>query len=235
MSESSAAGVERLRTALGKARTELSPQDRWRTALVMALYAGNLEEAEHVILEARRELLLVNALDEIVAPAMRDIGTLWQRDEITIADEHLATFVAYRLLAGVAAELRTAAPGSRDTVLLATPQPERHAVGLMMVYDLLRGAGYTTVCLGAGVPRSSLIAALERHRPALVGLSATMAFPAELEETIESVFAVLPAVQVVIGGAAAEILPPRACVHLVPLLTDLLDAVDVALRGKREP
>jgi methanogenic corrinoid protein MtbC1 len=233
MAERPEAGEQRLRTALGAARTGLSQQDRWRTALVMALYAGNLEQAKRVVHAAARDLAPVTVLDEVLAPAMHDIGALWERDQITIADEHLATFVVERLIAEISSRLEVAEPASRDCVLLATPTPERHAAGLLMAYDVLRGAGFDTICLGVGVPRPALIAALHRHRPALVGLSATMPSLADLTETVDAVLEALPGAQVLIGGAAAAAAAPRARVHHVVRLADLVETAERALAPER--
>ena len=209
MGEPSAADEPRLLSALAARRSELTQQDRWRTALVLALYAGDLDRASQVVQSAARNIPPVTVLDDVLAPAMHDIGALWEHDEITIADEHLATFVLHRLLADLYPAFHVAPPASRDTVLLATPEPERHTAGLLMAHDVLRGAGYETACLGGGVPEPALVAALERHRPALVGLSATMPFASELEQTVESVFRVLPGARVLIGGAAAHALAPK--------------------------
>ncbi|MBA3407506.1 MAG: cobalamin B12-binding domain-containing protein [Solirubrobacterales bacterium] len=233
MIESREPSEQRLRSAMGAARTDLSQQDRWRTALVMALYAGNLEQAKRVVHAAARDVEPVTVLDEVLAPAMHDIGALWERDHITVADEHLATFVIQRLLAEMSSQLKVAEPGSRETVLLATPTAERHAAGLLMAYDVLSGAGYETICLGVGVPRAALVAALARHRPALVGLSATMPFAAELMETVDAVLEALPTVQVLLGGAAAAAAPRHARVHHVPLLAELVQTAERALAGGR--
>ena len=227
------AGEQRLRNALGAARTGLSQQDRWRTALVMALYAGNLEQAKRVAYAAARDVDPVTVLDDVLAPAMHDIGALWERDQITIGDEHLATFVIQRLIAEISPRLEVAEPASRDVVLLATPTPERHAAGLLMAYDVLRGAGFDAVCLGVGVPRPALVAALHRHRPALVGLSATMPFLAELTGTVDAVLEALPGAQVLIGGAAAAVPAPRARVHHVRRLVDLIETAERALGAAR--
>ncbi len=232
MAEPPPPSAPKVRAALSSLRAELSQQDRWRTALVMAFYTGDLDRATRVVRDAARDVGPVTVLDEVLAPAMHDIGALWERNEITVADEHLATFVLHRLLAEVSSTLVVAAPASRDTVLLATPSPERHTAGLLMANDVLQGAGYATVCLGPGVPESALVAALDRHRPALVVLSATMPFAAELGETVDSVFEVLPPAQVIIGGAAAGILPSRAGVHLEHGVAHLLETAERALERR---
>ena len=50
----------------------------------------------------------------------------------------------------------------------------RHVVALRMVSNLLSGAGYWIVMLGADVLAEALVASVVRHRPDVVCLSATM-------------------------------------------------------------
>ena len=58
--------------------------------------------------------------------------------------------------------------------MLATPAGELHVVALRMVGNLLRGAGYDVVMLGADVPADSLGAAARRHDVDVICLSATL-------------------------------------------------------------
>jgi methanogenic corrinoid protein MtbC1 len=42
---------------------------------------------------------VVTMLDDVLAPAMHSIGSLWQTAEVTVDDEHRATRICHRLLA----------------------------------------------------------------------------------------------------------------------------------------
>ena len=93
----------RMRLGLKKLRADLDQVDRlqrWRTALAFALYGGELEQGLRIVREAISDIPAATVLDDVLAPAMHRIGALWERREITIADEHLATATAYRLLTG---------------------------------------------------------------------------------------------------------------------------------------
>ena len=61
---------------------------------------------------------------------------MWERDAITVADEHAATAVAERVLASLAARARADRRVSA-TVLLAPPEGETHVLGLRMLADVL--------------------------------------------------------------------------------------------------
>ena len=122
-------------------------------AYAAALLAGDEVAAELAIRDALEADLSMPAIDdEIIAPALWLVGELWERGEITIADEHLATEISLRVLA-LSREARRVSRARPDhRVMLAAPTAELHVVALRMTGDLLREAGYDVVMLGADVP-----------------------------------------------------------------------------------
>ena len=69
-------------------------------AFTAALVSGDPRAAERVARDAIDAGLDQGTIDEaVVAPAMRRIGDLWHRGEISVADEHLATDISFRVLA----------------------------------------------------------------------------------------------------------------------------------------
>jgi RNA polymerase sigma-70 factor (ECF subfamily) len=218
-------GLQKLRVNVDEAGTS----ERLHNALANTLRDGDLAGARRVIREAIEEMPAVTMLDDVLAPAMHCIGALWQAAEITVADEHLATTICHRLLNEISATLQTARVKSRERVLLVTPAPERHTLGLLMASAVLEGAGYDALLLGSGVPEVALKAALLRHQPAVVALSSTMARPAALAATANLIHESLPAAQLITGGATARQLPPSATARYVERLDGLLGAVDAIL------
>lgn len=181
--------------------TSPAPTASWSTAMRLAFLAGDLGHAVRIAEDATRELDPCLVLDEVVAPALRDVGLLWERDMISVADEHLATATAHRLLAAVAPRLRRAPADSRgELAILATPPSERHTTGLLMVEDVLRGAGFRVKNFGGGVPLAAVRGFVARERPALVGFSATMSRPEELLAAVDTVRDACTA-RVLVGGA----------------------------------
>ena len=110
----------------------------------------------------------------VITPAMYWIGELWKRGAITVADEHVATAIAHRVLASLYSSQTNRPLDVRDTVLLAAPAGEHHGLGLRIVGDLLELSGFHVVYLGADTPADALAAAVAEHEPSLVGLSLTM-------------------------------------------------------------
>src|SRR4051795_6403598 len=110
-------------------------------AYASALLTGDEIEAEAVIRDAIEAKLGMATIDEeIIAPALWLVGELWQRGEISVADEHLATEISLRVLA-LQREARRVQRGRRaQRVMLATPSGEQHVIALRMVGTLLHDA-----------------------------------------------------------------------------------------------
>jgi len=141
----------------------------------------------------------------VVAPAMHELGRLWEKGAITTADEHLATGVTHRVLAALRPpELLEQGLGrhpGRPRALLAAAQGEQHALGLRMAADLLEDDGYEVAYLGADVPTGALLQAVHTLSPDLLGLSATMPESRRrLEDAVEAVRAEHPQLPLLVGG-----------------------------------
>lgn len=141
----------------------------------------------------------------VVTPAMHELGRLWEKGAITVADEHLATAVTHRVLAALRPPRFFEQPSRPDleapTALLAAVQGEQHALGLRMAADLLEEGGYRIAYLGADVPTDALLQALRTLSPDLLGLAATMPESTlRLEEAVEAVREERPRLPLVIGG-----------------------------------
>src|SRR5918997_2682593 len=150
-------------------------KDRLGRAYAQAILSGDEVAAEIAIREAMEASLTTAEIDdEIIAPALWFVGELWERGQITVADEHLATEISMRVLALQREALRLDLTRAGYRVLLAAPAGERHVVALGMVGNLLRDAGYGVVMLGGDVPEHALAASARRHQPAVICLSATM-------------------------------------------------------------
>lgn len=91
----------------------------------------------------------------LIGPALASVGRRWHEGEVSIADEHLASAVALRLIGRMGP--RFARKGrTKGVVVVTTPAGERHVIPSLMVSDLLRGAGFDVLDLGADVPAAAL-------------------------------------------------------------------------------
>jgi MerR family transcriptional regulator, light-induced transcriptional regulator len=145
----------------------------------------------------------------VITPAMHEIGALWERGAITIADEHLATAITHRVLAALRPPIQVEFPHASESAkkpraVLAAVEGEQHALGLRMAGDLLEDAGFHAVYLGADVPTEALLQAVASLAPDLLALSATMPEAGlKIREVEESLSSASPEVRLLIGGQAA--------------------------------
>ena len=169
-----------------------------------ALRAGDRRRAFSVVDRARAEGLDVQGLYmDVLQPAMREIGRLWQRNEMTVAQEHLATAITQMVMARTYDEIAAAAQATTHSVIAACAESERHELGLRMICDLLERAGWDATYLGAAVPTDSLVQLARERRPDALILSASLPpHVPQLQHTIAAVRNAMggDAPYIVVGG-----------------------------------
>lgn len=141
---------------------------------LQALLEGNRKAAQETVgTVMRNQGALVDVEISVIQPAMYDIGFLWQRSRITVAQEHMATAISQNVMARLFAEAEFAEPLNRKAVFACVPG-NHHSLGLRMVSDAFEVAGWTVQFLGADVPGQDLITQIDHWRPELVGLSISL-------------------------------------------------------------
>lgn len=141
-----------------------------------AIRAGDRRTAFGVVDDASSAGVDVPTLYlEVFAPALREIGRLWQENVITVADEHLATAITQAAMGRLYDRLFAVAPPPGRLLVAACADVERHELGLRMLCDLLELEGWDTVFLGATVPMEDLVKLVRHRQPQVVALSAALA------------------------------------------------------------
>ncbi len=151
------------------------------------------------------------ALREVVRDAQRELGRLWERNLVSIAQEHMATAISQVVLAALYDETPRA-PACGKRVWIACVEGELHDLPARLAADTLDLAGYDVRFLGASVPTDSLLEMLAGERPELLGFSVTLSFHvpalrAAVRRVREAHGAALP---IVIGGNALQWMPSLA-------------------------
>lgn len=179
-----------------------------RAILDPLLEEQNDSLALSIALEALTSGMRVAELHQLVlAPLLREIGRLWQRDEITISQEHVVTSAVERLMAQII-DRGPAAPTCDLAVISAAIGTSQHAVGARMVADAFMSQGWQSTYLGSNIPVEDLLRYIDSVSVDAIAISATMA--RDVDATAELVKAldarpIAPAV--IVGGRAFSLHP----------------------------
>lgn len=158
------------------AETLTPPPPAWPESapFEVALLAGDRREAHAVVdgcLAAGRSLVDIEM--HVIQPAMFRIGEKWQRNEVSVAQEHLATAIAQSVMTAALSAV-VPAPLIDRKVLLACVDGNNHVLGMQMVGDAFQLAGWDVQYLGASVPTAALVQQVAAWQPELVGLSVSL-------------------------------------------------------------
>lgn len=140
---------------------------------------------------------------ELLSPALRSIGDRWAAGSLSVASEHRAAAVAVRVIGRLGPLF--ARPGrKRGAVVVGSVSGELHALPSAMLADVLRGAGFEVIDLGANTPAESFAeSASSAHRLIAVLVGATVGGNDQsLSDAVRAVRSSMPGVPVLAGGAA---------------------------------
>ena len=125
--------------------------------------------------------------DELVQPALGLVGANWESGRWTVAEEHLASRALDDALARIRPAMRLEARIG-PLAVLAAPQGEQHAAGLVCLAQVLEEDGWTVENLGPNVPHPDLVHFLAGRTVQLLALSISRAtaLPA-LRRTVKAI------------------------------------------------
>ena len=139
-----------------------------------AVRHGHAGEATALLLEAHMlGAELDTIFDTVVAKALHRVGDLWYGEAMSVAEEHLATGTATRAIESLAASTRRAGAKAGAAVCCAAEE-EMHTLPVLCAQAVLEGAGWDVRNLGGHTPFFALAEYVEKQRPALVCVSATL-------------------------------------------------------------
>lgn len=152
-------------------------QSDFLSHLILGEYKNCLMQAEDYVKTA--EDLKAFYL-EVVQPCMYKIGSMWEKNEISIVQEHLATAIVARIMLAQYLRLPSVVPTNGKAVIMTAPN-EFHEIGSRMVADLLEFNGWQVYYLGTNTPANELIELVRSVRPTLLGIGVVI--PSNLVST----------------------------------------------------
>lgn len=182
-----------------------TPHGRLAAAYLLAVLQGDRQQAAQLILDAARQGESIRDLYlQVLVPAQAELGRMWVANEINIAEEHLATATTKMVLSRLRPHAATPPPLGR-TVVLAAVAGNQHDLGPQIVADFFEMDGWQVILLGADMPATDLVQAVEVFRADLLGLSVSLSSQlVALEQAIATVrrSACGERVKILVGGPA---------------------------------
>jgi MerR family transcriptional regulator, light-induced transcriptional regulator len=170
--------VPRLVLAQGAGR-RAGAKARTLDAAAVALFAQTLLSQDPAAPSAHIEKLLAGGVSlgeiclDLLAPAARHLGAMWDDDSASFTDVMLGLSVLQSLLRQYGPRYRPpSAPEAHHRILLAAAPGETHLFGLLMVEEFFRRAGWDVTCL-VDVDATELGKLVHRESFSVVGLSAS--------------------------------------------------------------
>ncbi len=174
-------------------------------------------------LDAMR-LGLANFVVDIVSPLNAAVGDAWLRGDLAIHEEHAYTEIVQRVLrTGMTAASRSLAVGARPRIVLTTVPREPHTLGLLMAEAILTLEGCQCIQLGAQVPLTDIVAAVQAHAADVLVLSfSPLLQPAQVLEPLAELRARLPAgLDIWAGGSSTALSRQLPGIEVMKDLTQL--------------
>jgi len=137
------------------------------------LLSSKRAEALGLVLDlARSGTPIVNLYVNVLQPAQAEIGRLWHRNEISIADEHYATAATQELMVRLREH---AIPAKRRDIRIvaASVGGDFHEIGIRMVADCFELDGWDIMYLGANLPASDAVREVRERKAQVLAISAS--------------------------------------------------------------
>ncbi len=171
---------------------------------------------------------------QVFQQALYEVGCLWENDQITIAQEHMATAITRRVMGQIYAQVTAHITPRRmfvsalgRSMVAACPANEYHDLGLRMVSDFLEHEGWQVYYLGANVPSEDIVQMVHTQRPNLVTLSIT------LHQSLMQTRDLIRAIRTLPNGAHTRVLVGGQAINHAPDMTARLGA-DYTAQDARE-
>jgi 5-methyltetrahydrofolate--homocysteine methyltransferase len=207
-----------------------SLEERLADYIIQGSRDGLLADLD-LALETTKPLEIVNGP---LMKGMDEVGRLFNANELIVAEVLQSAEAMKAAVSHLEPHMEKADVRSRGKLLLATVKGDVHDIGKNLVEIVLGNNGYTIVNLGIKVPPSSLIAAVEEHRPDMIGLSGLLVKSAQqMTVTAQDLRDAGISTPILVGGAALtrKFTSTRIAVEYegpVIYCRDAMDGLDVA-------
>ncbi len=152
---------------------------------------------------------LENIYDNLVFPVMRSIGELWEKDKLTILEEHLASEVVRKAIYELGGSLSIEISDDAISAICFSIAGDEHELPLIMVKQILELNGIRTFNMGRSIPVKSIFDLLDKLNPQYLIISAN--YQSSKDEIIEEVYELINLIdnrkiKLFVGGSLSEMI-----------------------------
>lgn len=188
----------------------VTPLDNLTREYLEALLRGDRQTASHLVLESvQAGVSIKDIYTQVFQRSQREIGRLWQTNQISVAQEHFCTAATQMVMSQLYPYIFTGERRDRRMVM-ACVGGELHEIGARMVTDFFEMDGWETYFLGANMPLESLVRIVVERQADLLALSTTMTFHvSKVTEMIAALRAngASPRTRILVGGYPFNLSP----------------------------
>lgn len=178
--------------------------ESYLSSALMAVEEFDAHKLEQTLRSAVLRMPVDEVLDQVIAPLLFTIGSLWHQGLLRPANEHLATTTIRRVLVWMS-DLSVADNGA-PVIVVGTPANQMHELGAMLAATTAAGNGWRVAYLGPNLPADELARAVVHAKASAIALS--IVYPTDDPELGDELRALRthlpPQVGVVIGGSGAQ-------------------------------
>lgn len=144
------------------------------STFLRSLIEGGEEAAANFLITQHLEgKPLTKIIDSSICPAMREVGELWHREEISVTQEHLATRTAIAAIY----KLRNALPipdMKNSLAMCCAMEGDLHELPTILAQIAIENEGFEVINFGASTPLYCMADEVVQHAPDIVCISATV-------------------------------------------------------------
>ncbi|MCX7988696.1 MAG: cobalamin-dependent protein [Thermodesulfovibrio sp.] len=190
--------------------------DKNVSELVKLLISGESDRTKSFI----KEILNTKTADELITnliiPTLETIGLLWEKNELEIFEEHLATMNMKEILQYITFLSVPKKIHDKNLLISCVPNDEHDLIATALA-SYLQIKGWMLKNLGRGLPPEQILKAVKRFNPQALILVFTMI--SRLEGTLDTISLVkreFPSLSIIIGGRGAilagSVLAEKGCI-----------------------
>ena len=194
----------------------LTPAERLHKRILIRQKNGVEDDIDAILAEAsesQRDRQAVWILNEVLLPAMKEVGDRFGSGELILPFVLQSAEVMKSSVAYLEKFLNKNAGSSRGKLVLATVYGDVHDIGKNLVKTILSNNGYEVIDLGKQVPAEKIISTAVAEHATAIGLSALLVSTSQqMPRIVEELKQRDLEIPVLIGGAAIN---PRFAWHIL--------------------